>query len=198
MDMKKIKIIALFGKSGAGKDTIQNAVLAEFPEINGIVSCTTRPMREYETNGIDYHFMSTEEFTKKVLNGTMLEATEFRGWFYGTPLDSLDPDKINIGVFNIAGIDALLEDSRLEVYPVIVYAPDKIRLLRSLLREDSPDCAEICRRFETDNQDFLKCDFTPFFVWENYEYPCPDDYLTWSKDIIQTFNRLMEKIDKVD
>ena len=196
--MKKIKISALFGKSGAGKDTIQRTVLAEFPDINGIVSCTTRPMREYETNGIDYHFMSIEKFTKKVLDGTMLEATEFRGWLYGTPIDSLDPDKINIGVFNIAGIDALLEDSRLEVYPVIVYAPDKLRLLRSLMREENPDCIEICRRFETDNRDFLQCDFEPFFVWESYGYPCPDNYSSWSKDIIQTFNRLLEKIDKLD
>ena len=183
MDMKKIKIIALFGKSGAGKDTIQNAVLAEFPEINGIVSCTTRPMREYETNGIDYHFMSTEEFTKKVLDGTMLEATEFRGWFYGTPLDSLDPDKINIGVFNIAGIECLLTDSRLDILPIYIEASDKNRLLRSLNREQDPDCEEICRRFFTDKADFEKIDF---------------DYISFDNNGEQDFSRLQNLVNEFD
>ena len=192
--MKKYKIIALFGKAGAGKDTIQKSILAKFPEItHGIISCTTRPPRDYEEDGIDYHFLSIEEFTKKVLDGTMLEATEFRNWFYGTPLDSLNPDKINIGVFNIAGIQVLLEDSRLEVYPVIVYAPDKVRLLRQLFREENPDCTEICRRFQTDNSDFLQCDFEPFFVWENYDVK--DTFSEHLIDIEKTFNRLLEKID---
>lgn len=191
--MKKIKIIALFGKAGSGKDTIQKSVLAQFAnQVHEIVSCTTRPPRDYEKNGIDYHFLSIEEFTKKVLNGSMLEATEFRGWFYGTPFDSLNLDKINIGVFNIAGIQALLEDSRLEVYPVIVYAPDKVRLMRQLLREENPDCEEICRRFQTDNKDFKKIDFEPFFVWENYNVKeTLSDHLL---NIDSTFTRLIEKI----
>lgn len=184
--MKKYRVIALFGKAGAGKDTIQQWIVSHY-DVHGIVSCTTRPPRDYEENGKDYHFLSIEDFTKKVLNGSMLEATDFRGWFYGTPLDSLDINNLNIGVFNIAGIDALLEDSRLEVFPVIVYAPDKTRLIRQLNREESPDCEEICRRFQTDNSDFLQIDFEPFFVWENYD--TSDD-----KEFITTFHRLLEKI----
>ena len=189
----KIKIIALFGKAGSGKDTIQKSVLAQFENlVNEIISCTTRPPRDYEKDGIDYHFLSIEDFTKKVLDGSMLEATEFRGWFYGTPFDSLDPNKINIGVFNIAGIQALLEDSRLEVYPVQVYAPDKICLMRQLLREENPDCEEICRRFKTDNNDFFEIDFSSFFVWENYDVKeTLSEHLI---DVSNTFARLLEKI----
>ena len=190
MKNSKIKIIALFGKAGAGKDTIQQWIISRH-NLHGIVSCTTRPPRDYEENGVDYHFLSNEDFTRKVLNGTMLEATEFRGWFYGTPLDSLSLDKINVGVFNIAGIDALLEDTRLEVYPVIVYAPDKTRLIRQLMREESPDCEEICRRFQTDNKDFLQCDFAPFFVWENYE---EEDPFIQEQEFICNFCRLLEKL----
>jgi guanylate kinase len=122
----------------------------------------------------------------------MLEATEFRGWFYGTPLDSLKEDGFNVGVFNIAGIDTLLEDSRLEVYPVIVYAPDKTRLIRQLLREESPDCEEICRRFQTDNKDFLQCDFAPFFVWENFD---EENDFAQEQSFIDNFCRLIEKIE---
>ena len=166
--MQKIKIIALFGKSGAGKDTIQKWIMKHYPKsFNPIVSCTTRPMRQGETDGQDYFFLSNEEFAQKVLNLSMLEATEFRGWYYGTSIDQLDINRINIGVFNIAGIEALLEDSRLDIFPVWIYADDKVRLLRALNREEKPDCAEICRRFQTDEKDFAEMDFMPYFVWNN-------------------------------
>lgn len=76
--MKKFKIIALYGKSGSGKDTIQKWVVSHMPEIHGIISCTTRPKRDYEIEGKDYYFLTNEQFAEKVLDGSMLEATEFR------------------------------------------------------------------------------------------------------------------------
>lgn len=156
--MRHYKLIALFGPSASGKDTLAKELLKR-NDVSEIVSCTTRPMRDYEKDGVDYHFMNEEEFGKKVLDGTMLEATTFRGWFYGTPLDSLKEDKINVGVFNKQGIECLLDDNRLEVTPIYIACEDKIRLLRSLEREVNPDCEEICRRFMTDKQDFEVIDF---------------------------------------
>lgn len=176
--MKKYKVIALFGKSASGKDSIQKWIVSNFPKINGIVSCTTRPPREGEKDGVDYFYLSGEDFAKKVLDGSMLEATSFRNWFYGTSIDQLDPDKINVGVFNPTGIECLLGDTRLEVIPVWVYASKKIRLIRSLNREENPDCDEICRRYFTDEEDFLDIDFD-YWGWVNeteeqqhYNYRC--------------------------
>ena len=156
---EKYEVVALFGKSASGKDTIQKWIVSNFDFVHGIVSCTTRPIRENEKEGIDYHFLTNEEFAEKVLNGDMLEATSFNNWFYGTPIDSLVKDKVNVGVFNIAGINCLLQDSRIIVKPIMIYADDKTRLLRSLMREDKPNCAEICRRFATDEKDFDDFDF---------------------------------------
>lgn len=165
----KYQVIALIGKAGAGKDAIQKATCQAHPLIfNPIVSCTTRPAREEEITGRDYHFISLEDFTRKVLNGDMLEATEFRGWFYGTPISSLDATKINIGVFNPAGVEALLEDPQLDVMVCLVHATDKERLLRCLTREEHPDCAEVCRRFLTDEKDFQNLEFNHLFI-ENYD-----------------------------
>ena len=96
----------------------------------------------------------------------MLEATEFRDWFYGTPISSLSKDKVNIGVFNPAGVSCLLEDNRLEVLPIQIITSDKTRLIRTLNREDNPDCAEVCRRFFTDRDDFDAIDFD-YYVFNN-------------------------------
>lgn len=153
-----IKIIALFGPSSSGKDTLAK-ILSKKEGIHEIISCTTRPKRDYEQEGIDYNFIDEEEFAKKVLNGSMLEATSFHNWFYGTPIEALDENKINVGVFNIQGIECLLKDDRLDIIPIYIACEDKLRLQRSLDREINPDCEEICRRFLTDKKDFEDISF---------------------------------------
>lgn len=175
MNNNKIKILALFGKSGAGKDTVLEKITTDYPNVNKIVSCTTRPKRDYEENGIQYYFLSTKDFLQQVKEGKMLEATEFRDWLYGTPLWALDSQKINIGVFNIAGITKILENPNLEVLPLFISAPDKVRLERALNREDDPDCLEICRRFLTDEKDFSKIPFN-FLTFDNVSEEFDDAY----------------------
>lgn len=175
--MDKIKILALFGKSASGKDTIQNWIVSNFPKLtNKIVSCTTRPPRDGEVDGQAYFFLSDEEFANKVLDGSMLEATSFREWFYGTALDQLNPEKINVGVFNVTGVECILQDSRLEVEPVWIHAADKTRLLRSLNREDNPDCKEICRRFQADEKDFNEMDDFEYWGWVNEDLELHSSY----------------------
>lgn len=149
-----MKIIALFGKSGAGKDTLLKMVMCTYPDLHKIITTTTRPMRDYETQGKEYHFVEPAVFAEKILNGDLIEATSFNNWFYGTDINQLKEDKINIGVFSITSIECLLEDDKLDVYPVLIDASDKVRLIRTLNREDNPDCKEICRRFFADEQDF--------------------------------------------
>lgn len=155
-------IVALFGQSGAGKDTLLDAIIKmDCPfKVNKIITTTTRPPREYETEGIDYHFISVEEFAEKILSGEMLEATSFNDWFYGTAINDIKENVVNVGVFNPKAIECLLEDPQLDVLPIYVYASDKTRLTRQLEREQEPDCAEICRRFSTDKEDFDDISFS--------------------------------------
>ena len=151
----KYKIIVLFGESGAGKDTIQTRMSLLFPQVlNPIISCTTRPKRDYEVNGIDYHFLSENEIKEMISNGSMLEYAIFNNWYYGTGLISLDPNKINIGVFNLQGLQSLISRNDVELFPVYVHACGKTRLLRNLTRENNPDCREICRRYLADEKEF--------------------------------------------
>lgn len=159
--MQKI-IIALLGKAGAGKDTVAKVLVENNPEWHMMVSCTTRPMREGEKEGVNYYYLTNEEFAKKVLNGEMLEAVCFNNWYYGTDRTTLLPG-INVGVFNPEGYDCFLEsakiDPELTVIGFYVEVDDKIRMMRQLTRETDPDVKEICRRYFADLEDFDDIDY---------------------------------------
>ena len=87
-------VYAIIGKSGSGKDyflnKLNNFKVFDNKIFNKIISYTTRPPRHGETNGIDYHFISDEEFDKLIKEKKMLEWTEFNGWKYGTCINSFD------------------------------------------------------------------------------------------------------------
>lgn len=148
--MEKIKIIALVGKAGAGKDYL----MKEYAEIHNyhiIVSSTTRPKRDYEVEGVDYHFLTEQEFAAT----RFLEIASFNGWHYGTRWKDLDPTCTNIGVFNPTGLKSLAaQEDDIDLEIVYVKASAKTRLLRQLHREEYPDVYEIIRRFGTDEADF--------------------------------------------
>lgn len=153
----KIKVVALFGKAGSGKDTILREVVKQ-GDFHEVISCTTRPIREGEQDGVNYHYLTNEQFTDLVLANKMLEATVFRDWCYGTSLDALSYDKINVGVWNPEGLGLIIEHPSLDVLPIYIAADDKIRLLRQLNREENPDCGEIVRRYTADENDFRHID----------------------------------------
>lgn len=158
----KTKIIAIMGKAGSGKDTIATALATRFPNnFNNIVSCTTRPMREGEKEGVNYFYLTDEEFVQRTVNGDMLETTTFNGWCYGTAKSCLSNKSINIGVFNPTGVRALLANKDIDVTVFYVRAGDKTRLLRQLNREDNPNVQEIIRRFSADENDFSELRFQP-------------------------------------
>lgn len=167
----KYNILAIMGKAGSGKDTLLKALLQEpqFKDAVPIISCTTRPIRENEQDGINYHFLTNEEFTNQVLNGEMLEATVFNTWCYGTSLKNLNSNKLNIGVFNPEGIGLLRDNPNINLKVIYIEAEDKDRLLRQLNREKHPNVHEIVRRFSADENDFRE---------EEINFLAPDCYIT--------------------
>ena len=169
-----INVVALMGKAGSGKDRTLAEILKRDKDnkFQKIVNCTTRPMREHEQDGVNYHFLTVDGFADKVVNGDMIEATNFNNWFYGTMLSTLSEDKINIGVFNPEAVEILQADKRLNVVVVYIEATNKERLLRQLNREDDPDCYEIVRRFKADEEDFNDTrinNICPAFGIENHD-----------------------------
>lgn len=164
--MKKTKIIALIGEAGSGKDYILQKALETYPQLHEIISCTTRPIREGEREGVNYYFLSLKDFIDGMNDGQFLETACFNGWFYGTHLDSVNPNRPNIGVFNPQGIRSLIHREDIDLYVFYVCASKKERLIRQLSREDNPNVDEIIRRYSTDEKDFKNLDFD-YFVLPN-------------------------------
>lgn len=116
-------------------------------------------MREGEAEGVNYFYLTPDEFVGKVLNGEMLEMTSFNNWFYGTSYDSLRSDCPNIGVFNPDGIRAISKMPDVDIVVYKICCSDKTRLLRQLNREINPNVDEIIRRYKTDKEDFFNLEF---------------------------------------
>ena len=171
--MNKKIIVALFGAAGVGKDALQKEIVKQSPDLfHEIISSTTRPPREYEKNGVDYIFLSDDEYEKYLKENAFLEHADFRGWHYGTLTSSVEYNKFNIGVFNISGVKQLLKlpSDNYYIIPIFVVASQKTRLLRQLNREDHPDCDEIVRRYQADAEDLAPDNLNFWHLIECNEY----------------------------
>ena len=95
-------LIVISGPSGAGKGTICKALLEKYKNIYLSVSATTRTPREGEVEGVNYYFLTKEDFEEKVRNNGFLEYANVHGNFYGTP-------KVNVEKMLEDGKDVILE-----------------------------------------------------------------------------------------
>ena len=82
-------LIAISAPSGTGKSTLCEEIRRKKPEIKFSVSCTTRPKRKYEKDGINYYFLNEDEFKSKIKNNELLEYEEVHGYYYGTLINTL-------------------------------------------------------------------------------------------------------------
>lgn len=141
-------IVAICGASASGKDYLLKR-LAPRLGASIIVSDTTRPKRKSEVNGIDYNFVDEDEFLRKVTRGGYLEYSDFRGWYYGTPRESVKPG-LNVGVFNRDGLESLKRHSYdYKLMVIYMKAPVLVRVKR-YIRRDGRFSLECLRRLLVD------------------------------------------------
>lgn len=89
--MKKGLLIILSGPSGVGKGTVRRQIMKDSKvDLTYSVSMTTRLPRDREQDGVDYYFVSREEFEKQIKADNFLEYAEFVGNYYGTPKDKVE------------------------------------------------------------------------------------------------------------
>ena len=159
------KLFYIMGKSASGKDHIYEALLRD-PALglSPLVLYTTRPIRQNERDGREYHFVDQEKMVRLRLAGRIIEErvydTVFGPWYYFTA----DDGQVDLEKNNYLGIGTLESYLKLKEYygedalcPLYVEVEDGIRLERALKRErkqQQPKYAEMCRRFLADCEDF--------------------------------------------
>ena len=161
------RIYYIMGKSATGKDTVYKELLICCPKLKTIVPYTTRPIREGETNGVEYHFVSNEDLEVFQKSGKVIELRTYQTvmgpWNYFTMDDGqfdleCEQNYLMIGTLesyekmcNYFGPNMLL--------PIYIEVPDGIRLHRATAREDNqkqPNYREVCRRYLADEKDFAE------------------------------------------
>lgn len=159
------KIFCVMGKSATGKDTIYQKLLNESKlELKRIIPYTTRPIREGEVEGREYHFCTEEDVQNLEKAGRIVELraynTVYGVWKYFTVDDgNIQLDKENYLLIGTLEAYTKIRDyfGADKVLPIYIEVEDGERLLRAIAREksqDVPKYEEMCRRFLADAKDF--------------------------------------------
>jgi guanylate kinase len=134
-------LLVLSGPSGAGKGTLVDRLLNRRPDCVFAVSATTRPKRAPETDGVQYHFITREEFEARRERGYFLEWAEVHGNLYGTPVHEVD-EKIAQGKVVVLDIDvqggASVRRARPDAISIFIYPPS-LAELQARLRKRATD-----------------------------------------------------------
>lgn len=147
--MKKGKLLIFSAPSGSGKSTIVNWLKDNHPEL-GLrfsISCTTRAPRGNEQNGVEYFFLSMEEFQQKIAEGAFVEYEEvYPGGFYGTlksqvlkQIEEGDNIMFDVDVVGGCNIKKMFGDDALAIF----IQPPTIEELRRRLTSRATDAPEV-------------------------------------------------------
>ena len=137
-----INFITISAPSGSGKTTLCKALQQVEPEIEWSISYTTREKRSIEENGVDYFFISKEEFENLIIQGHFVEWQNVHGFYYGTSVSNLENaiknDKIMLIEMDVKGsmsIKKLFPDQTFSIFIM----PPSILQLRERLRSRGTD-----------------------------------------------------------
>lgn len=142
--MNKGLLIVVSAPSGCGKGTILAEILKD-PQFYYSISATTRKPREGEVNGVNYHFLSREQFEGLIKNNGLLEHAEFCGNYYGTPRKQVE-EKLNEGKNVILEIEVQGAMKIKETCPEAVFIfilPPSIKELRRRLNKRGTESEEV-------------------------------------------------------
>ena len=147
------KLILFCGPSGSGKTTIVHHLLNKFPMMRFSVSATTRTKRENETDGIDYHFLSPEEFRTKIADNEFLEWEEvYKDRYYGSLKSEVDRilNEGNVALFDIDVVGGLniRKNYGRQLLDVFVMPPSVDELHKRLVARATEDEESLRKRLD--------------------------------------------------
>ena len=183
--MNKGQLIVVSGPSGSGKDTVISKAIEKMGEKAFLsVSMTTRQKRGNERDGVDYFFVSTDEFLSHVQSGDMLEYAKYGSNYYGTPIAPIrermnngETVFLNIEVQGGASIRKLMP----EATQVFIIPPSMKELERRLYKRATEDEEAIKKRMN--------------IAIEEIERACEYDYIVINDDLDDAVDELLSIIN---
>jgi len=143
-------ILVISGPSGAGKSSLINEMLKEIKDVYFSISTTTRQMREGEREGVEYFFISKEEFEKEIKEGEFLEWAKVHGNYYGTSLKpvkkALKEQKLVVFDIDVQGHKIVKEKFKDLTTSVFLTTPSLKVLQERLLKRGTDDMQTIQKR----------------------------------------------------
>jgi len=182
--MKNLIIIS--APSGSGKTTLCKALMRQNPEIRFSVSCTTRPRRSNEVDGVDYYFMTNAEFEARIQKDEFAEWEQIHGNFYYGTLKKTLEEAIRNESFLLLELDVQGAMSLKKLYPKnhlsIFIMPPNLEELKIRLRKRGTDSEErIKKRLERLNHELS---FKKYFDYDVVN----DDLDTAVEKIVEIIN----------
>ncbi len=186
MQTGKGEIIAVSAPSGAGKTTIVKQILKQYPEIVFSVSATTRPKRVVETDGVEYYFITENEFVEKIENDEFVEWEKFYDYYYGTFKKIVDncvnERKTILLELDVKGALALKKIYP-EVHLIYIMPPSYEELIKRLKGRQTENSEDFKKRVERAKMELrLKDQF---------------DYLIENKDLEKAIKETSDLIRKI-
>ena len=149
-------MFVITGPSGVGKGTLIRGLMERLPQLELSVSATTRKPRPGEQDGVDYHFLSPEEFERRIDAGDFVEHADYAGRRYGTLRSELDR-RVGEGVPVVLEIEVQGARQVREAMPEAVQvfiAPPSLEALRTrLVGRGTDDAEEVARRLKVAEQE---------------------------------------------
>ncbi len=142
-------VLVLSGPSGAGKSSLINKIFDDLGDCYFSISTTTRPIRVGEEEGVNYHFVSEEEFKKDIENDLFLEYAVVHGNYYGTSIkpvkEALSKGKLVLFDIDVQGNTAV--NNRLgDITTSVFITPPTLSELKRRLENRSTDSEEVVER----------------------------------------------------
>ena len=200
MANKEGMLILFSGPSGVGKDTVLDVVLNKNKDLQKSISLTTRDIRENETDGKDYYFISVPEFEKMIADGEVLEYAQYGSNFYGTPKGPVDK-WLSEGKNVILKIEVQGAENIKKLYPDsvgIFLLPPSMEVLEKRLRSRGTEGEDdIKKRLEIAHNEIKKSKLYDYFVI-NEDIDCAsDDVLSIIRAIDFSNKRMNNYISEV-
>lgn len=180
MEKKYNKIILITAPSGSGKTSIVRHLMKVFPALAFSISATTRAPRKNEKEGVDYHFISEEDFKKKIHNKEFLEwEMVYEGKYYGTLKSEMtriwSGDKSPVLDIDVQGAIHVQQQYPINTISIFIQAPSVEELKNRLMRRGSETASSLQARLSKSTFEMsFKDHFENIIINTDFDVACEE------------------------